>query len=206
IVAINNSEAAVSLDKAVNILGSQLVDGKAYDNSAMIIPYNNNKWDYQDNPSNGDNHVDGMYFSVLMRVTDITPYATEENPIVYPYPDGSDDAVGMEVIYLAVDDHGVVKSRLYCKEGAYFTDEACTTEYTDDAEVKAFGWAALPVEDIWKPGYVYTYTLNYSDGVGLRAPQDSKPGNPIISDKVLISTDVSPWKATDDKEISVPRK
>lgn len=207
IVVLDKSEVTpLSADKSVSIMGSRVGGDKAYDNSAMLIPNNNTAWAYKDNAANGDNHADGMYFSVLMRVTDITPYKPEDNPLAYPYPDGSDNAEGMEVIYLAVDDQGDVKARLYRDGDDYFTDESCTESYNGDAEVKAFGWAALPVEDTWKPGYVYTYTLDYTNGIGLRDPRDSKPGEPIISDKVLINVDVSDWKTTENKDISVPRK
>lgn len=206
IVVLDRSEISpLSSNNSVSIMGRQVGSDKAYDNSAMLIPSNNTSWDYKANAANGDEHADGMYFSVLMRITDITPYAPE-NPLVYPYPEDSGNAVGMEVIYLAVDNQGEVKARLYKKDGAYYTDEEYTTAYAGDDAVKAFGWAALPVTDTWNPGYVYTYTLNYTYGVGLRDPHDSKPGDPIISDKVLINVEVSPWKSGEDKNVSVPRK
>ncbi len=191
---------------AVSILGSRIGEGeKAYDNSAMIIPSENSAWDYKDNADNGENHADGMYVSVLMRVTDTTPYAPDD-PVVYPYP-GNEE--GMEVIHLAVDNQGSVISRLYLNEGRYFTDPDFTSEYTPEAEsvsVKTFGWASLPVAGSWNPGYVYTYTLNYTGGVGLRDPRDPKPGTPIISDKVIINVDMTPWKTGSNSNVTVPRR
>ncbi len=201
--------SASSSDEAVSIMGSQVSGEKEYyDNSAMLIPSDNQAWDYKGNATNGDNHTDGMYFSVLMRITDVTPYASPTNPLVYPY---SDNAEKMEVVYLAVDktETNKVLTRLYSQGDEYFTDPKCTLSYNPEANsavVKAFGWAALPVADKWEPGFVYTYTLNYTNGVGLRDPRDPKPGEPIISDKVLINVNVNEWVSAENKDITVPRR
>lgn len=210
LVVIDKSEnSPASSDKAISIMGSK-VEGEtnSYDNSAMIIPSINPAWDYKENAANGASHNDGMYVSVLMRVSDITPYADADNNIVYPY---SNNQEGMEVIYLAVDasTKKAVKTRLYLYEGEYYTDEGHNQKYdlaANSAEVKAFGWAALPVNVEWKPGYTYTYTLNYTNGVGLRAPGDPKPGDPIISDRVLINVNVAKWETGGNSEMTVPRR
>lgn len=203
IVSLNNDpNSSNSADKAVSILGAK-VGNK--DNSAMLIPSDNPKWDYVVNKTNGDNHADGMYFSVLLRVTDITPYATDES-LIYPY---SDDSENMEIIYFAVEENGKVKNRLYKNnDGDYFTDSEFNNPYSseDNQEVKEFGWAAIPVEGNWEPGYVYTYTLNYTNGVGLRDPHDPNPGESIISEKVLINVGVSEWIDAPLSEVNVPRK
>ncbi|MDE6511924.1 MAG: hypothetical protein K2L00_07525, partial [Muribaculaceae bacterium] len=180
---------------------------RGYDNCAMIVPSNNTSWSYKDNAANGDSHAEGMYISVLVRVKDTTPYDTNGS-IVYPYPGTEYDD---ERIYLAVDktDGKTVKTRLYKVGDSYFTDANHTTAYdlsANDADVKAFGWAALPVADELKPGRIYTYTLNYSNGVGLRDPQDSRPGEPIISDKVLVNVEVAEWIDGKNTEVSVPRR
>lgn len=207
IVVLDKEETSPrTADKAVSILGSKIGGADGYSNSAMLIPCANTAWDYTNNPSNGPDAAEGMYFSVLLRVTDTTPY--DYGNIVYPYKDNSE---GMEVIYLAVDKETErsVKARLFAHEGKYFTDEAHTSEYDlegNSAEARAFGWAALPVGDEWKPGYIYTYTLNYTNGVGLRMPTDPKPGTPVISDRVLVNVEMEPWVRTDPKDVNVPRR
>ena len=197
----------LSADKAVSILGSKVGEGDGYENSAMIVPSNNPAWSFKTDAANGDNHSDGMYFSVLVRVTDTTPYDTNGS-IVYPY---SGAEYAQEIIYLAIDktDGKKVKTRLYKQGDNYFTDSDLTTVYdmsANDADVKAFGWAALPVADDLKPGRIYTYTLNYSNGVGLRDPHDLRPGEPVISDKVLVNVEVSDWLEGSKTDVSVPRK
>lgn len=202
IVSINNDpNSPASVDKAVSILGAKVGNR---DNSAMLIPAYNPKWEYVVNKTNGDNHADGMYFSVLLRVTDTTPYATDES-LIYPYSDNSEN---MEIIYLAVEENGKVKNRVYKNDnGDYYTDSEFNNLYTEDNnEVKEFGWAAIPVEGNWEPGYVYTYTLNYTNGVGLRDPHDPNPGESIISEKVLINVGVTEWLDGPLNEVNVPRK
>lgn len=207
IVMLDKSEGSpLSSDKAVSIMGSKVGGETGYDNSAMLIPSANPAWSYKDNAANGENNADGMYFSVLLRVTDRTPY--DDGKLVYPYTDNPD---GMEVIYFAVDKdtNKTIRTRLYKNGDEYFSDATFTSKYdlaANSAEVKAFGWAALPIGDEWKPGYVYTYTLNYSDGVGLRDPRDPKPGDPIISDRVLVNVEIAEWKAGSVTDVSVPRK
>ncbi len=206
VVLDKSAGSPASASDAVSILGKKVGEGDGYENSAMIIPSVNPAWDYKENAANGLNNAEGMYFSVLVRITDTTPY----NPgaIVYPYAGNPED---MEVIYLAVDqnDPSAVKTRVYTDGDDYYTDPECTETYSleaNSAEVKAFGWAALPVADEWKPGYVYTYTLNYTNGVGLRNPRDPQPGKPIISDRVLINVTMSPWVSGGNSDITVPRR
>lgn len=201
---ILNIDRLAGVDKTVSILSSNVEPGKTYDTSAMILPLTSEAWDYKGNAANGENHTDGVYLSVLMRVTDTTPYAPAD-PIVYPY---TDNAEGMEVIYLAVKSTGEIAARLYRDGEGYFTDTTFSTVYTPaaDEEIKAFGWAALPLSAEWEAGKIYTYTLNYTSGVGLHAPLDSDPGEPIISDKVLINVTVNDWESAGNKDVDVPRK
>lgn len=206
IVVLDKTDGSpATAEKAVSIMGAKIGGTDGYDNSAMLIPWAYTAWDYKNSPVNGDSRADGMYLSVLVRVTDTTPY--DNGTIVYPYADNAD---GMEVVYLAVDAENNVKTRLYRLGDDYFTDDGYTQKYDPEAAngavPKAFGWAALPVTAEWKPGYVYTYTLNYTNGVGLHAPEDSEPGKPIISDKVIIDVKMIPWERTEPTDVTVPRK
>lgn len=206
LVTINNTDQSPSTsDKAVSILGKK-VGSSGYDNSAMLIPSHFDNWDYKNNAANGLENTEGLYFAVLMRVTDATSY----NPgnLIYPY---SDNEEGIEVIYIAVDkaDGKSVKTRVYPNEDGYFSDEISNEIYdpeANNAEIKAFSWAALPVAVDWEAGLEYTYTLNYTNGVGLRIPTDPQPGTPILSDRVLMDLEVSAWKQGKDSEVTVPRK
>lgn len=208
IVTLDKSDSSpVSADKAVSIMGSKVGGADGYENSAMIVPSDNAAWNYKENAANGENHADGMYFSVLLRVKDTTPYDTNGS-IIYPYADNANSA---ETVYLAVDkaDGKTIKTRLYKHGDEYYTDAEHTAAYdlaANDAEVKVFGWAALPVADDLKPGRIYTYTLNYSNGVGLRDPHDTNPGEPIISDKVLVNVEVADWIDGNKTDVSVPRR
>ncbi|MBD5274864.1 MAG: fimbrillin family protein [Bacteroides sp.] len=208
IVTLNKSEGAPrSAEAAVSIMGSNVGEGDGYANSAMLIPASGPAWDPTGNGDNGDDHSDGTYFSVLMRVSDSTPYGNNGETI-YPY---ADDADGMEVIYLAVDKASgkSVRQRLYRMGEEYFTDAALTAPYdpeANEAEVKAFGWAALPVACQWKPGYIYTYSLDYSYGIGLRPPLDPRPGEPILGDRIILDVKVEEWKEGTKTQVTVPRK
>lgn len=82
------------------------------------------------------------------------------------------------------------------------------TDQDTGSDEKEFGWAALPITGNWMPGYIYTYTLDYSYGVGLHEPNDdTHPGESIISDKVLVNVEVKDWKDGDSiDDVKVPRK
>ncbi len=208
LVVIDKSQGSPSTSAAaVSIMGAK-VAGTDYENSAMLIPSQYSAWDYKADAPNGDSHDTGMYLSVLMRITDTTHY-TPSDPLIYPYADNNE---GMEVIWLAVDgsDGTSVKARLYSSDGsAFFTDPEFTAPYDPEADgalVKAFGWAALPHAADWQPGYVYTYTLNYTGGVGLRDPRDPKPGKPIIGDRVLIDVEMATWQPGTNSDVTVPRR
>lgn len=202
-------------DGALSIMGSKNGDDE---NCAMLIPTTNTEWDFVKDSHNADNK---MFISVLLRVTDKTP-TSGINPIEsqrFPYKDLSQGAnsPNIPVVYLAVNKTtGVVTKRLYKNGDNYYTDAAATTLYTlpDTEEVKDFGWATLPVKGTWAPGNIYTYTLDYTSGVGLHGPEIAdhptdanalpKAGDPIISDKVGINYSVKEWNNGGGDEFPVP--
>ena len=159
---------------------------------SMVIPYTHDAWNHHDD---APNMLHGMYFSVLLRVTD------KSGVRLYPYPgysslDDSDEQK-MTVIYLAVENQtGRVMKRLYKSDNRYFTDADFNagSEYVLPAtqEIREYGWAALPVATKWKAGYEYTYLLDYTKGVGLHDPDDPDPGAPILNE-VVVSPTVKPW-------------
>ena len=126
-----------------------------------------------------------MYFSVLLRVKDLDVLQQ------YPYIEGASmnattTSANMNVVYFAVDKStGVINKRVYKKGGVYYTDEGGTIPYAVNAneEIRDYGWAALPVSSgtTLKSGFQYTYTLNYSSGVGVEDPADVLPGKAIIT-------------------------
>lgn len=134
--------------------------------------------------------------------------------MVYPYVldgtlSGKVMTDAMTVVYLSVDKTtGKVIQRVYRNEDdkKYYTDPDFNDAYTcpESAEIRHYGWAAIPLPPIntasgirWKPGYQYTYTLNYSNGVGVQDPADPFPGEPIIS-KVMV-------EVSEEKEEPWPR-
>ena len=199
ILTLDRKEGSpLSEGSAISIMGSRIGD---YDNCAMLIPANYGGWNYAIDPTNEQS---GMYICVLLRVTDATP--TGVGTQIYPYTDNTQGAnwSAIPTVWLTVDKETgkTVGTRLYLKDNAYFTDSACTLPYSlaDNEDVKAFGWASLPISGDWEPGCIYTYTLDYSHGVGLHGPDtpgDDKPkaGDPIISDKVGVSVSVKEWKS-----------
>ena len=159
---------------------------------SMVIPYTHTAWNHHDDATNA---LQGMYFSVLLRVTE------KNNVQLYPYPGNSSlddsDEQKMKVIFLAVEKStGRVMKRLYKDGSRYFTatDFSDASEYDLPAtqEIREYGWAALPIATDWKAGYEYTYTLDYSKGVGLHDPDDPDPGAPILNE-VSVTTTVNEW-------------
>ena len=195
--------SALTAGDAVSIMGSKIGDD---DNCAMLLPAAYAGWDFSGDAKNGNKQ---MYISVLLRVIDATPTDGEGNQ-QYPYTQDVEgyDASNISKVYLAVDKATgkTVSSRLYKNADGYFTDEDFTSAYAvpADEEVKEFGWAALPVTADWEPGYVYTYTLDYTSGVGLHDPENPDAGKPIISDKVGVSVSVKDWLSTPSSGVVVP--
>ncbi len=195
---------------AISIMGTMHDDGN--DNCAMLIPSTYAQWDYAEDRRNANNQ---MYISVLLRVTDAMLSAGKD-PVEkqrYPYKDLSQgaDALNIPKVYLSVDkETQTISGRVYKSDNKYYTDEKCTAKYTlpENEEIKEFGWAALPVSGDWKPGYIYTYTLDYTYGVGLHDPDVDtsapKAGDPVISDKVGITYTVKEWEDGGGSEFPVP--
>lgn len=197
--------------EAASIMGAMIGSDN---NCAMLIPTTDETgWNYGTDIRNGNQ---GMFISVLLRVIDKTPGGNDKQQ--YPYYDKSQGLNAMNIprVVLAVDNDGKIKAnfgQLYKGDnGTYYTDATKTTEYTytvpEGCTVKEFGWAALPVTCNWEAGYVYTYTLDYSSGVGLHDPSVEDPadsthgpkaGDPIISDRVGVSVSVNGWQGLNGK-------
>lgn len=193
IVALNNTTEAVSI-----------MGGKNGVNYAMLLPNSYpDGWDFAADNTNAKN---GMFISVLLRVIDKTPTAGEGGKPTqqYPYFDNSQGLNAMNIpreYFAVVKSSGKVSKRLYKKNDSYFSDAACTQSYTlsSGEEVKEFGWASLPITGNWEAGYSYTYTLDYTSGVGLHDPSvggtiSPRAGDPIISDIVGVSVSVNDWQ------------
>ena len=195
VVAISNTTSAVSI-----MGGTQ--DG----NYAMLLPSDYTAWNHENDKTNAGQ---GLYLGVLLRVIDL------KGKQQYPYTDTNQGPNALDIprVYLAVGGDGTVMSGQLYKgnDGKYYTDSAMTTTYTlpQGSAVKEFGWSALPVAGDWKPGYYYTYTLDYTYGVGLHTP-DVEPsngpnaGDPIISDKVGLTVTVKEWQNGTSPTIIVP--
>ncbi len=211
IVSLKSGSSTTStIGSAVSIMGGLHTNNP---NTAMLIPGDyTTPWDYA---ADSKNEKKGLYLSVLLRVTDaiLTAGINPKEKQRYPYKDLTEgkDALATPRVYLAVKKAtNVVRCQLYKRGDAYFTDKDCThgRDIADDEEVKEFGWAAIPVTGNWAPGYVYTYTLNYSHGVGLLDPEVSTTspgaGDPIISDRVGITYTVDKWRDGGGSQFTVP--
>ena len=170
VIQIKNGGKYNTLAKATSLMANA--------GSAFVIPGSYSAWTKTKANT-------GIYISVLLRVKDI------DGMQQYPYIEGAGmnattTTANMNVIYFAVDKStGLINKRVYKKNGEYYADEATTIPYTKNAneEIRDYGWAALPVSSGYtlKSGCQYTYTLNYSSGVGVEDPADVRPGYPIIT-------------------------
>lgn len=172
---------------------------------AMVLPIVNDKWDGADDPNIGNTSysTDKMYFSVLLRITD------KKGNLLYPYNDGYSHP--MEKIYYAVDNAGMIQTRLYRESstGQYYSDASFNNRYEQPSgiEIRQYGWAAVPVDAAWIAGNEYIYTLDYTEGVGIHDPRDSKPGTPILSGEIGVSVSVKPWQSPSSATtVTVPAK
>lgn len=212
IVELKKGSATTSTKAgAVSIMGNT----KPNDNNAMLLPAEySTEWDYANDKNNGGK---GMYISVLLRIIDATRTAgiKPEDPQRYPYRDLAQgaDALDIPKVYFAVDKTtGIIANRLFKNGEDYFTDKDFSNLYAiqENEEIREFGWAALPVKGNWEPGKIYTYTLDYTVGVGLHDPEvttaSPKAGDPIISDKVTWGIDftVSDWRPGTGDKFEVP--
>ncbi len=187
---VNSDVAVKTADDALSIMGKA--------NCAMLIPSTYAEWDLKNNDrTNASNR---MFISVLLRITDATPTSgdTPKDPQRYPYRDLSQGANSLDIpkLYFAIEKStGKIIKRLD-KDGNIFGTDT-TYDLPSTEEVKEFGWAALPVSATWKPGNIYTYTLDYTSGIGLHDPEvetaSPAAGDPVISDKVGVSYDVKDW-------------
>lgn len=176
--------------------------------AAMVIPMTERikEWGGKEEPSTSPDKytTDKMYFSVLLRVIN------KAGEVAYPYPNDKDD---MKVIYLAIDNEGKVTDRLYKDDDEFYTSSEKSEETiytpTDDETICTFGWAAIPLPANWEAGKIYTYNLNYSQGIGWHDPSDPNPGEPIIErGQIPFNVTVEEWaQATDyDSNIEVPKR
>lgn len=193
VVEIDDTKAGVT------IMGGHDKVKKQY---AMLIPASYNAWKVE---SDSTNSSEGTYISVLLRVLDKTPGGNDKQQ--YPYFDNSQglNAMNINRVYLAVNSDNIViacPGKLYKGgNGKYYTNPEMTAEYhaPRSSVVKEFGWAALPVTANWEAGRSYTYTLDFTYGVGLHDPSVTgatapKAGDPVISDRVGVTVSVNGWQ------------
>ncbi|MDE6341348.1 MAG: fimbrillin family protein [Muribaculaceae bacterium] len=172
---------------------------------AMVIPMTERieAWEGLDDPDIGMEgyRTDKLYISVLIRVRNMA------DEVVYPYPD---DQYNIPAVYLSVGNDGKVIRRVYKIDGEYYTSDVNSEEFKyepgDSEEIRGFCWAALPVAAKWEAGKIYTYRLNYTNGIGWHDPEDPHPGEPIINDRVIVNVEVSDWKDGGSTDMTVPRK
>lgn len=144
--------------------------------------------------------TDKLYFSVLLRVRNWADI------VIFPYPDEQ----AIPTIYLAVGNDGRIIRRVYKIDNEYYNANEENEEYrytpSENEEVNGYCWAALPVAAKWESGKIYTYKLNYTNGIGWHDPSSPNPGKPIIDERVTIDVDVSDWKEGTMTNVTVPRK
>ncbi len=169
VVRVNVSEHNTK-GQAASIMG---LGGKA-----MLIPYRHDKWDYVHDK---ENNARGMYFSVLIHMTE----HDGDHHRIFPSTEPESRA---SLVYLLVNkSDGKVIRRLSSAEYDSFTPPS-------GQEKRAYGWAAVPANVEWKPGYTYSYVLDYSNGVGVHDPADENKASTIVDwDGVGITNSLEVW-------------
>lgn len=164
---------------------------------AMVLPTKKEAWNETYANSNkeaapGEYSTDQMYLSVLIRVSrnhgiDLAfPYATR---VEYPYRKELYEYY--KVYYFAVDNETKeIQYHLFEDPEAlyylsYYDADGVKHDYLwpENLNVEGFSWAAVPIDVDWKAGNSYTYTLDYSTGLGLHDPKEPDPGEPIYNVK-----------------------
>ncbi|MDE5996984.1 MAG: fimbrillin family protein [Muribaculaceae bacterium] len=199
IVTLNrNPESQTDKDHAASIMGKA--------RHAMVIPMKERieAWGGLEDPGLADTEqysTDKLYFSVLLRVKN---WADE---VVYPYPD---DQYEIPTVSLVVGKEGNVIRRVYKKGDGYYIEDEENDDLkynpTETEEIIDFCWASLPVAAKWEAGKIYTYKLNYTNGIGWHDPSYPVPGHPIIDERVAVNVEVSDWKEGTNTDVKVPRK
>ena len=170
VIQIKNGGKYTTSTNATSLMGNA--------GSAFVIPASYSKWTKY--------ATSGLYFSVLLRVKDIDGMELYPN-IVGANMNNSNTTDNMNVIYFAVNKStGVINKRIYKKNGNYYADEECSVLYTinQNEEIRAYGWAAFPPSSsttALKSGCQYTFTFNYTNGVGVEDPADVLTFAPIIT-------------------------
>lgn len=59
-----------------------------------------------------------------------------------------------------------------------------------------YGWVALPIAFNWAAGYKYTYNCDFSEGLGVVAPEEEgdEEGEEIFGNKINVDASFSNWK------------
>lgn len=183
---------SLTKEQAVSIMGMG--------GPAMVIPTKNGKWQAKTDPQM-TTAGQTMYLSILVNVT-LADQASNQRQL-YP-ADGTPAEEQVSIVTFAVDKtSGIIRARLNDDDGQFYAaaGEPYTLQASD--EVKEFAWAAVPIAVDWKRGKKYVYTLNYTNGIGIRDPEDPKPGDPIIGHNVGISVTYTDWEETDPQTIDV---
>ncbi len=176
--------------------------------NALLLPCGHKKWEHGKDPTN---KAGGLYITALIRVE-----KRSTGVQIYPEPGHRYGSGGVHYYLINKQDSTIntKELKLYVKHlsagdnqeievGAddkpvYYTDKGCTKIYTapTGCEVKELAWAAIPLEVNWKPGYRYTYYLDYGKGVGVYDPTDI--GNNVAPNVMIIGFDawISDYKVT----------
>lgn len=165
--------------------------------NAMVIPTGKiSAWTPATDAANSNG---GMFISILIRVS-----AKADGIQLYPALGlSADDQV--EKTIFAVNKTSKAIKGIKKEDGKFYDSNNNVYTLTANDEQKEFAWAAVPVEVTWIPGKYYTYTLNYSNGVGIRDPKEPKhPGHPILGGDVTATVTLSDWGTPKDTYIDVP--
>lgn len=74
-----------------------------------------------------------------------------------------------------------------------FTESGSKVYPRDNDE---YGWVALPIAFNWAAGYKYTYNCDFSEGLGVVAPEEEgdEEGEEIFGNKINVDASFSNWK------------
>jgi hypothetical protein len=122
-------------------------------------------------------------------------------------PDESKDGAYLALLIQIV---GTGKADAYAKDAIIYPN---VSKYT--GLPAGYGWAAVPIQADWLPGFKYTYVLDFTDGAGKVDPNKpdpdpddntnpavdpDKPGDDILAHDITFTVKVEAWTALDAKE------
>lgn len=175
-----------SKEDAVSVMGNG--------GPAMVIPTKNEAWGGKNDPL-FEKKGKTMYLSLLVNLTLADPNSNLQD--VFP-AEGIPEKDQVKTVTFVMNGHSnLIKGRLDEADNKFYGNDGKECIPAPEDEIRKFAWVAIPISVDWKRGKKYAYTLNYSNGIGVRDPENPHPGDPVIGGNVDVSVVYTDWISTD---------